>query len=160
MLRIAPIGAGPALPIFVWISTPTSSGVMKMPSRLDADAAHTAADTLPCAIEVNAIEDCTVDGNVHRKRMPSASCVPTMPVTSDRVSVPSSGNSTKVHASTSRCRRQLVRPAITASRDSLAPCRKNSNAIARLVTISNTPAAWPRHGSSVARITVRMSARV
>jgi hypothetical protein len=30
---------------------------MKMPSRLEADALHTAAGTLPLAIEVNAIDD-------------------------------------------------------------------------------------------------------
>ena len=43
---------------------------MKMPSRLEADALQTAAGTLPRAIDVNAIDDCTVDGSVHRKSMP------------------------------------------------------------------------------------------
>ncbi len=43
---------------------------MKMPSRLEADALQTAAGTLPLAMDVNAIDDCTVEGSVHRKRMP------------------------------------------------------------------------------------------
>ena len=42
-----------------------------MPTRLDAEALHRAAATLPPAIEVNAIEDCTVEGRVHRKSRPS-----------------------------------------------------------------------------------------
>jgi hypothetical protein len=42
-----------------------------MPSKLDADALHTAAGTLPLAMDVNAIDDWTVDGNVQRKRTPA-----------------------------------------------------------------------------------------
>ncbi len=49
---------------------PTASGVMKMPSRLEAEALHTAAGTLPRAIEVNAMADCTVAGRQHRNMMP------------------------------------------------------------------------------------------
>ena len=45
-------------------------------------------------------------------------------------------------------------PAMIASRDSFAPCMKNSSAIARLVMSANTVAASPRHGSRLARITV------
>ena len=37
------------------MTTLTSAGVMKMPSRLEADALHTAAGTLPLAMDVNAI---------------------------------------------------------------------------------------------------------
>src|SRR5690606_38926492 len=51
-------------------TTPTSSGVRKMPSRLEAEALHTAAGTLPRAIEVNAIADCTVAGRQHRNSTP------------------------------------------------------------------------------------------
>ena len=37
---------------------------------LDSDALTIAAGTLPWAIEVNAIEDCTVDGTRHRNSTP------------------------------------------------------------------------------------------
>ena len=41
-----------------------------MPSRLDAVAAHSAAGTLPRAIEVNAIDDWTVEGSTHSRISP------------------------------------------------------------------------------------------
>ena len=41
-----------------------------MPSRFDAEALQTAAGTLPRAIEVKAIDDCTVEGSRHRNSMP------------------------------------------------------------------------------------------
>jgi len=56
----------PALPPGVPSSSATSSGVANTPSRFDADALQTAAGTLPRAIAVNAIEDCTVEGRQHR----------------------------------------------------------------------------------------------
>ena len=57
-------------PPWVLSSRPASSGVSSMPSRLDAVAAHSAAGTLPRAIEVKAIEDCTVDGSTHSSSRP------------------------------------------------------------------------------------------
>jgi hypothetical protein len=56
------------------ISRPTSTGVRKMPSRFEAEAAQTAAATLPRPMEVKAIDDCTVEGRQHRNRMPLDSC--------------------------------------------------------------------------------------
>ena len=44
-----------------------------MPSRFDSEALHTAAATLPWAIEVKAMEDCTVDGNRQRNSSPTSS---------------------------------------------------------------------------------------
>src|SRR5580704_2569193 len=41
----------------------TASGVTKMPMILEAEALQIAAGTLPLAIDVKAIEDCTVDGS-------------------------------------------------------------------------------------------------
>ena len=41
-----------------------------MPRMLDNEALTIAAGTLPWAIEVNAIEDCTVDGTRHRNSTP------------------------------------------------------------------------------------------
>jgi hypothetical protein len=43
---------------------------------LESDALHTAAATLPCAIAVNAIEDCTVEGRAHRNSTPSINSGP------------------------------------------------------------------------------------
>jgi hypothetical protein len=59
-----------------------------------------------------------------------------------------------VLASTSRCRRQCVAPATIASRDSLAPCRKNSSPTAMLVSQLNGVEASPCTGRRLARITV------
>jgi len=55
----------------VCISRVTNNGVRKMPNRFDAEALTTAAATLPRAIEVNAMDDCTVDGSRHRYSMPT-----------------------------------------------------------------------------------------
>ena len=44
-----------------------------MPVRFDAVAEQIAPATLPCAMEVRAIEDCTVEGNVQRKITPNQS---------------------------------------------------------------------------------------
>src|SRR3546814_2109868 len=54
------------------ISRLASSGVSAMPSRFEKDALHTAAAILPRAIEVKAIDDCTVDGSKVRNRNPAA----------------------------------------------------------------------------------------
>lgn len=43
---------------------------MKIPRIFEAVAEHIAAGTFPFAIDVNAIDDCTVDGKQHKKRMP------------------------------------------------------------------------------------------
>ena len=47
-------------------SSATSSGVRKMPNRLDAAALQMAAGILPRAREVKAIADCTVAGKAQR----------------------------------------------------------------------------------------------
>ncbi len=54
----------------VFINRITSSGVTKTPSRFENDALTIAPATLPRAIDVNAMDDCTVDGTRHRYRMP------------------------------------------------------------------------------------------
>ncbi|MCW0417071.1 hypothetical protein NB689_002825 [Xanthomonas sacchari] len=142
------------------VSTPISSGVRNTPSRLDSEALHTAAGTLPPAIEVKAIDDCTVDGSVHRNSTPMYRSGVSSQCDSGLNSRPSSGNRMKVAAKMVRCRRQCNAPATMASRDSRAPCRKNSAAIARSVTTSITDAARPCTGSSEASSTVHSSARV
>src|SRR3546814_3592671 len=56
-----------------WSSDVCSSDLVSaMPSRFEKDALHTAAAILPRAIEVKAIDDCTVDGSKVRNRNPAA----------------------------------------------------------------------------------------
>ena len=57
-------------PPVVCMSSTARSGVSTTPSMFDSDALTIAAGTLPGAIEVNAIEDCTVDGTRHRNSTP------------------------------------------------------------------------------------------
>lgn len=45
-------------------------GVRTMPARLEKEPAQIAAGTLPRAIEVKAMEDCTVEGTRQRKSRP------------------------------------------------------------------------------------------
>ena len=119
--------SGLCMPPPVPASRASSNGVRKTPSRLDSEALHTAAGTLPRAIEVKAIEDCTVDGSAHRNSTPRYSSGVSSQPSSGLNSSPNSGNSTKVQARMVRCRRQCSTPATIDSRDSRAPCRKNSS---------------------------------
>ena len=135
-------------------------GVTTMPSRLDAEAAHTAAATLPRATEVKAIDDCTVDGRQHRNIRPAVRELGRMAAGRARVATPNRGNRPNVAASTVRCRRQWVRPPITASRDSLAPWRKNNRAMASLVTRPKPLAMSPRTGRTVASSTIARMATI
>src|SRR3546814_943622 len=80
-------------------SRPTSSGVSTMPSRFDIEALTTAAETLPPAIEVNAIDDCTVDGSVHTNRRPRYSSGVSTACPSGCSASPSSGNRSEEHTS-------------------------------------------------------------
>ena len=57
-------------PPLVCMSSTTRSGVSTTPSMFDSDALTIAAGTLPWAIDVNAIDDCTVDGTRHKKSTP------------------------------------------------------------------------------------------
>src|SRR5258706_4080105 len=142
------------------IVTLTITGVRKMPIRLEADALHTAAGTLPLAIDVKAIDDCTVDGSVHRNRTPVYSAGVTSGASTGLSARPSSGNSTNVLSRTTRCRRQCVAPATIAPRGNLAPCRKNSRLIEMFAIKLTVTAVCPRQGSRLAAITVATSASV
>ena len=133
---------------------PNSSGVSIRPNRLDAVAAQTAPATLPWAIEVSAIDDCTVDGRADRKSRPMInvrfSAWRNTPVNT----APMIGNSTNVVLAMVLCSRQLVMPATTASRDNRAPCRKNNDAMAKIPSAWKQLAAAPWQGSRDARATV------
>src|SRR5271166_1657355 len=137
---------------------PKSSGVNTMPIRLDAVAAQTAPATLPRATEVSAIDDCTVDGSAHRNSTPSTTVRSSARGISAVSAVPTTGNSAKVVATIAACSFQFVMPAKTASRDSRAPCRKNSDAMAITPRMWKISALVPWQGNTVATVTVATSA--
>ena len=64
------------------------------PMRLETDAAQIAAGTLPPAIEVKAIEDCTVEGSTDKNSSPIVTVAPRIGLHSVASSRPISGNST------------------------------------------------------------------
>ena len=81
-------------PPFESRSSTTSSGVRTMPKRLETEALHRAAATLPRAIEVKAIEDCTVEGRMQTKISPAISSDGRTPAKTRVSTRPSRGNST------------------------------------------------------------------
>jgi hypothetical protein len=105
----------------VCISNTTSSGVNTMPRMLDNDALTIAAGTLPWAIEVNAIDDCTVDATRVRNNTPVYRSGVNTDGTRMRAASPRSGKATNVAASTSRCSRQCRSPCMASVGDSRAP---------------------------------------
>ncbi len=127
---------------------------------LDTVAATTAAPTLPCAIEVNAIDDCTVDGSAQTKRRPSQSAFGTACGSAARISSPSKGNRPKVAARITRWRRQWAAPVISEARERRAPWRKNISAIATVVRSENTVRAVPEQGKRLASPTAPRSDRM
>src|SRR5690606_13021350 len=110
-------------------NNPTSNGVSNTPRICEAEAAATAAATLPLAMDTKAMDDCTVDGSAARNSTPVHSAGESRLGTSSDTPRPTSGNSTKVQARIKPCRRQWVIPATTDWRDSLAPWKKNSTTI-------------------------------
>ncbi|GAO27032.1 hypothetical protein ALISP_6852 [Alicycliphilus sp. B1] len=127
---------------------------------MEADALQIAAAMLPRATAVKAIADCTVAGSTHRNSTPVYSSGVTSGCSTGLSPHPNSGNSAKVLATTSTCSRQWPRPASTASRESLAPCMKNSSATTATVAFSKKAPTVPEAGSTLASTTVATSARV
>ena len=132
-------------------SSPASSGVSRMPTRLDAVAAQSAPATLPRAIEVNAIEDCTVDGSTHSTSSPAHSAGVSSPGAIARAASPSAGNNRNVLASTTACSRQCRAPANAACGANRAPCRKNISAIAAVPAPLATAMPRPSAGGGSQR---------
>src|SRR5690606_6385511 len=128
----------------------TSAGVINIPIRLEKEAQQTAPATLPLATEVKAIDDWTVDGKKHINRKPQYNSCPSIGCKIGLANNPKRGNKAKVKAKTRVCSLQCIIPSTTASRESLAPCRKNRIAIAAVVTQPNTWAACPETGSKLA----------
>src|SRR5579872_366455 len=70
---IWPTPATLAAPPWKLDMAPNKTGASTMPTRLDAVAEQMAAAMFPPAIDVRAIEDCTVDGRAQRNRTPTQS---------------------------------------------------------------------------------------
>ena len=87
----------------------TNAGVATTPTRFDAEALTMAPATFPRATEVNATEDCTVDGTRVRYKMPRYMSDERNAVVGRRA-MPISGNTTKVNARIIRCSRQCLSP--------------------------------------------------
>src|SRR5690625_7987204 len=100
-----------------------------IPSKLEADALHTAAGTLPPAIEVKAMADCTVAGRAHKYRMPMTKGPPSKGSNSGWAIQPNNGKSTKVKEKTTTCKRQCIMPPISDCRDRPAPDRQKRTGI-------------------------------
>ncbi len=80
----------------------TITGVINIPIKFENDALHTAPATLPCATEVNAIEDCTVDGKKHINKKPQYNSCPSSGTNTGLASKPKTGKRMKVNAKTKR----------------------------------------------------------
>ncbi len=78
-------------PLVRVISSQTRAGVRNTPRMFEADAETTAPATLPLAIEVNAIEDCTVEGTRDRYSRPACRPGFSQPVVAATMPRPSSG---------------------------------------------------------------------
>ena len=108
-----------------WANVARSKGVIKIPRRLDNEAAQIAAATFPPAIDVNAMEDWTVDGSKQIKMMPRMSSGVKMFWMNGRMINPKIGKNTNVHSTISACNFQCVAPSTIAWRDKRAPWKKN-----------------------------------
>ena len=65
---------------------------------LEKDALQTAPATFPFAIDVNAIEDCTVEGKKHINKKPQYNCCPRSGSKTGLAKSPITGKITKVKA--------------------------------------------------------------
>src|ERR1700722_5834325 len=99
---------------------------------LDSDALTSAAETLPRAIDVKAIEDCTVEGTRHRNSRPLYRSMFSSQGTRPRAASPSTGKTTKVVAKTSRCNCHRFTPCHACCGDNRAPYSANNKAITAL----------------------------
>jgi hypothetical protein len=79
-------------PVWVTRNTVTNTGVNTIPMRLENDALQIAAATLPFAMEVNAIEDCTVEGRQHKNITPAYNSGVNTSGTNTRQITPTPGN--------------------------------------------------------------------
>ncbi len=102
-------------------SSATRAGVTTMPKRLDTEALHSAAGTLPRAIEVKAIDDCTVDGSRQTKSRPSARSGGSQSRAARGHGEADQRKQNEARGEDQRLQRQCIRPSTTACGDSRAP---------------------------------------
>src|SRR5699024_4771898 len=106
-------------------------------------------------MEVNATEDCTVEGTRVRNKMPRyiSSMINNV---SGRSASPTMGKSTKVNIKMVRCSFQCLMPLSASCVDKRAPYRKNNTAMAILTSVENTSANCPRAGKIMAMMTANV----
>src|SRR5699024_6094835 len=131
-------------------NTFTIKGVSKIPIRLEAEALATAAATLPRAMAVKAMADCTVAGKAHKNSTPMYRVSFTKGAKNGFSSNPKMGNAKKVNRKIRRCKRQWVTPAMTAWRGNLAACKKNNNPMAAAVKYAEKATPSSTGGKKVA----------
>ncbi len=115
---------------------------------------------LPRAIEVSAIDDCTVDGSAARKKTPVHNAGGNAPASAFDMASASSGNITKVLVRITRCNRQWVIPSAIEARDSFAPTKKNSSTTIAIESTATPCAATPVAGRTVASSSAATSPRI
>ena len=149
-----------ALPLFATKNIATIAGVKNIPNKLEAVALQIAAATFPFATDVNAMDDCTVDGSMHKNKIPKYKLGVINGARTGFSTNPNNGNSAKVLTNTVKCNRQCFAPANNVSRGNFAPCMKNSSPIASVVKSLKTWAARPEAGRKDAVNTVAINAKV
>ena len=93
----------------------------KVPKRFDVVAATMAPATLPWAIEVKLIDDCTVEGTRQIHNMPTYRVLGIAQGTRPCIASPTSGNTTKVATRIAPCNFQFLRPSRVSRGSSRAP---------------------------------------
>src|SRR5699024_2745566 len=125
------------------------------PTRLEADAATMAPATLPRPMEVNATEDCTVEGTRVRNKMPRDISSVINNVSGSSVST-KMGKSKKVDI-------KIVMSRVHCTMHMIASCENNhaqnitkNTEMAKLTRVKNTSANCPRAGKIMAMMTAEI----
>ncbi|HQF06311.1 MAG TPA: hypothetical protein PK284_08160 [Bacteroidales bacterium] len=100
---------------------PIHKGVRNIPSRLDTDALNMAAGTFPRPMETRTTEEEIVVGKAARKKVPDHKGASQVPPANVFTSKTSAGNSMKVTACVTTCRRQFASPVLSCAGLSLSP---------------------------------------
>src|SRR3546814_18510945 len=100
---------------------------MKTPRKFDSDAAHNAAATLPPAIDVHAIDDCTVDGIKQRSTTPTMRADGRAPERKWEIPTPTTGKRANVDNRTAIRNLQWTTQETAGSGESPAPPSNTRN---------------------------------
>jgi hypothetical protein len=124
------------------------------------EAAQIAAGTLPPAIEVKAIDDCTVDGRDTEEQQAEIEWLVDQPGREETQSETEQREDRERRDEDEELQAPVQETATTTSVERRAPCRKNRRAMAMLVATPNHSAAAPEIGSRDARRTAPMRSQV